>query len=115
MVTVRSPGAAYLVIKFDAKTSLAPGDRIHFFRDETASAVWGEVGGYTGTNMPGYGNNHNWPGLGNTPPLVIPTDRCVIRLRSNQQASIQVGMQAQWGFGIDVEAPVCGAAALRLA
>ena len=83
MMTVRSPGASYLVIRFDPKTSLSPQDKIHFFRDETASAVWGNVQGYSGTQMPGHGNTSRWPGVGNVPPLVIPADRCVIRLRCN--------------------------------
>lgn len=116
---LRCPGAPFLILRFDERTSLYPGDVAHVFRDEACTSVWGPVTGYrshdsalTGRyQQQRSGGDMGFPGVGTNPPLVVPTDRCVVRLRASPT---MVTGSERFGVRIVVEAPVSPHAAGRV-
>ncbi|CAK4333553.1 unnamed protein product, partial [Aphanomyces euteiches] len=68
---LRIPGATKLSITFDPRSSTEYGyDYVTFFKDDTQTAYYGEE------KYSGRGEEHNWPGVGDNPPLVIEAEDC---------------------------------------
>jgi hypothetical protein len=100
---VSFPGASYLVLTFDPKTSTEDGqDYITFFKDSTHSEFWGEPK-YSG----GMGGSLAYPGVQGSPPLVIPADSFILHFHSDMG-------KPEWGYKFSVEGPVDETAAQRL-
>lgn len=90
--TVQVPGAVSYAITFSEETHTeSVYDYIKFFDDDTHTYHFG-AGKYCG------GTNNtpcNWPGLGNRPPLIIPSSKFIIYFKTN-------GSVNDWGFRMHV-------------
>jgi hypothetical protein len=90
--TVQVPGAVQYAVSFHLDTKTEPVyDYIKFYDDDTHTQFFGS-GKYSGgtNNSP-----HNWPGIGDRPPLIIPASKFIINFKTN-------GSINDWGFRMHV-------------
>jgi len=87
------PGASSITISFDGRTSTeGETDFVAIYKDDTYTSTWGKSR-YHGRA------GDRWPGAGGKPPLVIPSDRCVLHFRSDVDGE-------DWGYRVIVEATI---------
>ncbi|KAG9403599.1 hypothetical protein AC1031_006240 [Aphanomyces cochlioides] len=87
---LRIPGATKLSISFDPRSSTEYGyDYVTFFKDDTQTSYYGEE------KYSGRGEEHNWPGVGDNPPLVIEAEDCQVLFHSD-------GSGVDWGYKFTV-------------
>jgi len=98
------PGASSITLTFDDRSETDPeqsgGDFVAIYKDSTYTSTWGKAK-YAGEA------GDNWPGAGGKPPLVIPSDRCVLHFRSDSD-------EERWGFRVKIEATIDGEGAVEL-
>jgi hypothetical protein len=83
---LRIPGATQITITFDPKTRTEYNyDYITFYKDKNQNGFYGEQY-YSGRD-----EEHNWPGVGNNKPLIIPSDHCFVYFHTDSS-------NADWGF-----------------
>eukprot|EP00467_Chlorarachnion_reptans_P010822 CAMPEP_0114525784 /NCGR_PEP_ID=MMETSP0109-20121206/22631_1 /TAXON_ID=29199 /ORGANISM="Chlorarachnion reptans, Strain CCCM449" /LENGTH=5518 /DNA_ID=CAMNT_0001707433 /DNA_START=63 /DNA_END=16619 /DNA_ORIENTATION=+ len=100
--TVRFPGAPYISIYFDEKSSTEEfSDFVTIYKDESCTTFWGKERKLSGPASRG------WPGAGGRPPLVIPADFFVLHFHSDRTVE-------DWGFRLTAAAPVSAQAARTL-
>jgi len=86
---VSFPGADFLVVEFDARTSTEhERDYLQFLADNDERISYGE---------PTYSGSTNWPGTGTTPALRIPADRFVCKFVTDRS-------DVDWGYKFTVRA-----------
>lgn len=80
------PGAIRMVVSFDPKTRTENNyDYVTFFKDRTQSEYYGSQM-YSGRDA-----EHNWPGVGGNPPLIIDNDKCFVMFHTDSS-------NTDWGF-----------------
>ncbi|KNC47257.1 uncharacterized protein AMSG_03687 [Thecamonas trahens ATCC 50062] len=100
--TVSFPGAPYITLYFDPKTSTeASADYITIYKDASCTSYWGRGKRMSGSPAKG------WPGAGGAPPLVIPADSFVFHFHSD-------ATKPDWGYRLIASAPVAPAALAAL-
>ncbi|CAM9310758.1 unnamed protein product [Chrysoparadoxa australica] len=86
------PGAASISLEFDESCRTEPSiDYVRVFRDEQHTAVWGESR-YHGRDL-----EENWPGVRGRPPLIVPSNKCVVHFHSDSGSR-------DWGFRLTAKA-----------
>ncbi|RHY28980.1 hypothetical protein DYB32_005554 [Aphanomyces invadans] len=80
------PGASTITITFDRRSRTeAAYDYVTFYKDATQTEFYG-VEKYSGR-----GDDHNWPGMDNCPPLVIEAESCHVLFHTD-------GSGVDWGY-----------------
>lgn len=98
------PGASSITLTFDDRSETDPdqsaGDFVAVYKDSTYTATWGK---------PKYHGEagENWPGAGGKPPLVIPSDSCVLHFHSDTDGE-------RWGYRVKIEATINAEGAAEL-
>lgn len=83
---LRIPGASRIVIVFDSRSRTEFNyDYVTFFKNEDRVERYGEQY-YSGRDA-----DHNWPGVGSNPPLIIESDHCFVHFHSDSS-------NTDWGF-----------------
>ncbi|DAZ99415.1 TPA: hypothetical protein N0F65_004048 [Lagenidium giganteum] len=83
---LRIPGASKLTITFDAQSRTEFNyDYITFYKTRDQTEYYGEQF-YSGRDL-----EHNWPGVGGNPPLVIDADHCFVFFHTDSS-------NTDWGF-----------------
>ncbi|RHY69097.1 hypothetical protein DYB30_006464, partial [Aphanomyces astaci] len=82
------PGASTLTITFDKRSRTeAAYDYVTFYKDESQTDFYGDEK-YSGR---GDDDDHNWPGVGSRPPLVIEAESCHVLFHTD-------GSGVDWGY-----------------
>ncbi|EQC37606.1 hypothetical protein SDRG_05200 [Saprolegnia diclina VS20] len=80
------PGASTMTISFDPRSATEGYyNSITFYTDESCAAYHGEERYY------GHGDSTMFPGIGSTPPLQIPTNKCFVVFRTMENAGTFFG------------------------
>lgn len=86
LVELRIPGASRIVVVFDSRSRTEFNyDYVTFFKNENRVERYGEPY-YSGRDA-----EHNWPGVGSNPPLIIESDHCFVHFHSDSS-------NTDWGF-----------------
>jgi hypothetical protein len=107
--TVSFPGAAYLSLCFDERSRTeayelgsAPSDYVTVYKDHTKTSAWA----WNGVDKIAGTNPEAWPGVGGA-GWTIPGDTCVVHFHCD-------GSNEEWGFQLNITAPIDTAAIPRL-
>ncbi len=88
------PGARAMEIVFDERSATeATHDYVQFFEDTSSAARYGAEK-YSGGRA---GSGKTWPGVAGVPPLIIPSDKCVVKFHSD-------GSLNDWGWKLTARA-----------
>ncbi|KAE9130964.1 hypothetical protein PF007_g4314 [Phytophthora fragariae] len=94
LTELQVPGATRMVITFDPRSRTEVNyDYLTFYKDKSQGEYYGNQF-YSGRD-----SEHNWPGVGDNPPLIIESDHCFVYFHSD-------GSNTDWGYKFTATAEI---------
>ncbi|GMF49964.1 unnamed protein product [Phytophthora fragariaefolia] len=94
LTELQIPGATRMMITFDPRSRTEVNyDYVTFYKDKNQAEYYGNQF-YSGRDA-----EHNWPGVGDNPPLIIDSDRCFVYFHSD-------GSNTDWGYKFTATAEI---------